>query len=226
MAHRMLAKGWIVVLLAAVGGCSPYIKDFYSEAPPEARADLVQVTYDVPFRPDEQYMSDAGGRALDDFLYTVGTDLAQDRGVGLVRDCASPWAALRMVSVRAFLARRKIPADTAQLAADVPSQRDTVTVVVERPVLAPLDCPNWTQPRGGNPKNSTHRNFGCADAFNLQLMAANKRDLMQGKALAMGTDGEIQALQVLRYRKDVSVEGQPPQKPLVRLTTSTVVQNQ
>jgi len=223
MAYRMPANRWIVIMAAVtLGACSPYTKDFYSEAPPEARVDMVQVTYDVPFRTDEQYMSDAGGRALDDFLYTVGTDLQQDRVVVLDRDTGSPWAGQRVESVRAYLARRKVPADTARPAPEALPLRDTVTVVVERPVLAPLDCPNWSQPRGGNPKNSTHRNFGCADAYNLQLMVANKRDLVQGKSLAVGTDGDIQALQVLRYQRDVEVPSQPSQKPLMRLTTSTV----
>jgi type IV pilus biogenesis protein CpaD/CtpE len=212
------------VLAAALAGCAPYIKDFYSEAPPEAKAELVQVTYNVPFRPDEQYMSDARGRALDEFLSMIGTDVQQDRVMVLDRDNTSPWAAQRLESVRAYLAARRIPAEAGRPAPDVPSIRDTVSVVVERVVLANLDCPNWTQPRGGNPENSTHRNFGCADAFNLQQMVANKRDLVVGQALAPTSDGEYEALQIQRYRRDVAVQQQPPIKPLARITTSSVLQ--
>lgn len=224
MAGWRKARGAVATLLAVtLGACAPYIKDFYSEAPPEAKAELVQVSYNVPFRADEQYLSDAGGRALDEFLYSVGTDLQQDRVLVLDRDSGSPWAGQRLESVRTYLARRRVPAEAARAAADVPPIRDTVTVVIERPVLSPLDCPNWTQPRGGNPENSTHRNFGCADAFNLQQMVANKRDLVEGRPLAVGTDGEVDALQTLRYRRDIRVPGQPPGKPLTTITTSQVV---
>jgi hypothetical protein len=204
MAHRPLGNGLIVALLAAaLSGCAPYMKDFYSDAPPAAKADLVQVSYDVPFRPDEQYMSDAGGRVLDEFLYTVGVDTQQDRVLVLDRDSASPWAGQRLESVRAYLARRRLPAEAGRPTADVPGVRDTVTVVIERPVLAALDCPNWTQPLGGNPENSTHRNFGCADAFNLQQMVVNKRDLAVGRPLSLGTEGELSALGIQSHRRDV-----------------------
>ncbi len=220
MAKRGVLRGLAAAALAAaLGACAPYIKDFYSEAPVEAKVDLVQVAYNLPFRPDEQYLSDARGRALDEFLAMIGTDLQQDRVMVIDRDSSSPWAAQRLQSVRTYLAARRIPAEMGRSAPEVPSLRDTVTVVVERPVLATLDCPNWTQPRGGNPDNATHRNFGCADAFNLQQMVADKRDLVVGQALARSSDGDYEALQILRYRRDVQVKDQPPIKPLYYATS-------
>jgi type IV pilus biogenesis protein CpaD/CtpE len=200
------------------------MKDFYSDAPPAAKVDLVQVAYDVPFRPDEQYLSDAGGRVLDEFLHTVGVDPQEDRVMVLDRDSGSPWAGQRLESVRTYLARRKVPAEAGRPTGDVAPVRDTVTVVIERPVLAALDCPNWTQPRGGNPQNSMHRNFGCADSFNLQQMVINKRDLAVGRPLAIGADGEVQALQTQRYRLDVRVPSQPQGKPLSIFSTRAASQ--
>lgn len=219
MPRRRLVRALALACgVGLLGACAPYMKDFDSDAPPTARADVVQVTHDIAFRADDQYMSDANGRVLDDFLSSIGLDLRQDHVVVLDRDRASPWAAQRTESVRAYLARRQVAAQAGPAAPEIPAARDTVTVVVERYVLAPLDCPNWTQPLGGNPANSTHRNFGCADAYNMGQMVANKRDLVGGRALGP-TDGEVQSLQVQRYRADVMPGGAPYAKPLEKIVT-------
>jgi len=204
----------VLALASAVAGCAPYVKDFYSEAPPTARADVVQVRHDVVFRPDDQYMSDANGRVVDEFLGMIGFDPRQDRVVVLDRDGQSPWSAQRTDSVRAHLQRRQILAEAGIGGPETLGLRDTVTVIVERYVLAPLDCPNWTQPRGGNAANATHRNFGCFDAYNLGQLVANRRDLVVGRGHGTA-DGEIHALQVLRYRLDVKPPGEPYAKPLL-----------
>lgn len=208
-------------LVAMASGCAPYMKDFYSEAPPEPGVDVVQVRHDIRFRQDDQYISDANGRVVDDFLTTVGIDPRQDRVVVLDRDARSAWAAQRTESVRAHLARRNIVAEAGVGGPETLGYPDTVTIIVERYVLSTLDCPNWTQPIGGNAANSTHRNFGCAEAFNVQQMVANKRDLAVGRPHG-NTDGEIQALQIQRYRLDAIPAGAPYTKPLIAPATQTL----
>ncbi len=214
MVGRFL-RGAIVALVAAGGaGCAPYMNDFYSEAPPEPGVDVVQIRHDIRFRHDDQYMSDANGRVVDDFLSTVGIDPREDRIVVLDRDGRSIWAPQRTESVRAHLARRNLIAEAGIGGPETLGVPDTVTVIVERYVLKTLDCPNWTQPTGGSASNSTHRNFGCAEAFNVQQMVANKRDLAIGRTRT-NTDGEVQALQVLRYRLDVKPPGEPYSKQII-----------
>lgn len=215
-------RGLMVVLIAAAAsGCAPYVKDFYSEAPPEPRVDVVQVRHDIRFRQDDQYLSDANGRVVDDFMTAIGIDPRQDRVVVLDRDARSAWAAQRTESVRAHLARRNITAEAGVGGPETLGYPDTVTVVVERYVVSTLDCPNWTQPRGGNAANSTHRNFGCAEAFNVQQMVANKRDLAAGRTHG-NTDAEIQALQILRYRLDTFPQTPPYSKPLLGASTQAM----
>jgi type IV pilus biogenesis protein CpaD/CtpE len=211
----------VAVIAAAASGCAPYIKDFYSEAPPEPRADVVQVRHDIRFRQDDQYMSDVNGRVVDEFMTAIGIDPRQDRVVVLDRDARSAWAAQRTESVRAHLARRNIIAEAGVGGPETLGYPDTITVIVERYVPPTLDCPNWTQPRGGNAANSMHRNFGCAEAFNVQQMVANKRDLAIGRRMGP-TDGDIQSLQVLRYKADVKVPGHPAGKTIVRESTLAV----
>lgn len=217
-----LLRGLMAVLIAvAATGCAPYMKDFYSEAPPAPRADVVQVHHHIQFRQDDQYMSDANGRVVDDFMTAIGIDPRQDRVVVLDRDARSAWAAQRTESVRAHLARRNIVAEAGVGGPETLGYPDTVTVIVERYVVPTLDCPDWTQPRGGNAANSTHRNFGCAEAFNVQQMVANKRDLATGRTMGP-TDGDIQALQVLRYKADVKVPGHPAGKAILRESTQAL----
>ena len=219
-----ILRGLMAAAIAATAsGCAPYMKDFYSEAPPEPRVDVVQVHHHVKFRQDDQYMSDANGRVVDDFMTAIGIDPRQDRVVVLDRDARSAWAAQRTESVRAHLARRNIVAESGVGGPETLGYPDTVTVIVERYVPSTLDCPNWTQPRGGNAANSTHRNFGCAEAFNVQQMVANKRDLAVGRTHT-ASEGDIQALQIRRYYADIKPPGEPYAKPLDGASSTKAVQ--
>jgi pilus assembly protein CpaD len=56
-------------------------------------------------------------------------------------------------------------------------------VFVERYVVTPPDCPNWTKPASGDWSNTMPSNFGCADATNFSLMVADPRDMVMGRAL-------------------------------------------
>lgn len=205
MKRRIVVAPIAIALCVAAAGCGPEFKEFTSKAPPEARADLVQVAHDVSFGGDELYMSEAAGRRLEQFLANIGLD-HQDRIVVVDRDATSPWAAQRAESVRAHLTRMQVASEPGHVPPGPSSRPDTVSVVVERYVLAALDCPDWTQPRGSNPENATHRNFGCADAHNLGQMVADKRDLAIGRPLGPA-DGMLMARGINDYRRDI-------QKPL------------
>jgi pilus biogenesis lipoprotein CpaD len=191
---------FIAAVAAALASCGPPMKDFVSAAPPEARVNVVRVQHDVSFAGDELNLSANAARRLDEFLATLGLD-GQDHVLVVDRDVASPWSAQRAESVKSHLNQRQVAAAPAMAPAASPPKADTVTVVIERYVVAPLDCPDWTQPRGSNPENATHRNFGCADAFNLGQMVADKRDLAIGRTLGPA-DGELAAKAILQYRKD------------------------
>ena len=60
---------------------------------------------------------------------------------------------------------------------------DHMAVVVERYVVTPPDCPNWSKSPTGDHSNAMPSNFGCADATNLSLMVADPRDLLVGRPL-------------------------------------------
>lgn len=205
MTVRWKTAPFAAALAAVLASCGSPLKEFTSDAPKEARVDVVRVQHDVAFAGDELYISTGAARRLDEFLATLGLD-RQDHVLVVDRDAASPWSAQRAESVKVHLGQRQVAAVPAAAPANAPFKPNTVTVVVERYVLAPLDCPDWTQPRGSNPENATGRNFGCADAFNLGQMVVDKRDLAIGRALGPA-DGELAAKTIYQYRRDI-------QKPL------------
>jgi len=85
------------------------------------------------------------------------------------------------------------------------SQNRRVEIVLERYVVTPPACPDWSRETGVDYANGPHTNFGCATTANLGLMIANPRDLVEGRRLGPA-DGIHQANGVVRYR-----EGQQPE---------------
>lgn len=80
-----------------------------------------------------------------------------------------------------------------------------VEIVLERYIVTPPACPDWSRKSGIDYANGPHTNFGCATAANLGLMIDNPRDLVEGRRLGPA-DGIHQAEGVVRYR-----EGEQPE---------------
>ncbi|MGI9510341.1 MAG: CpaD family pilus assembly lipoprotein [Geminicoccaceae bacterium] len=84
-------------------------------------------------------------------------------------------------------------------------QNRRVEIVLERYLVTPPACPDWSRRTGVDYANQPHTNFGCATETNLGLMIADPRDLVKGRTLAPA-DGVHQAEGIVRYR-----EGQQPE---------------
>lgn len=80
-----------------------------------------------------------------------------------------------------------------------------VEIVLERYLVTPPACPDWSRRTGLDYANHPHSNFGCATETNLGLMIAEPRDLVQGRDLGPA-DGIHQAEGIVRYR-----EGEQPE---------------
>jgi len=72
-------------------------------------------------------------------------------------------------------------------------------LLVERYVVVPPNCPDWSKPSRTDYGNATMSNLGCANTANLGLMLANPRDLIQGREPG-DADGTASASAVQRYR--------------------------
>ena len=76
---------------------------------------------------------------------------------------------------------------------------NSLLVVVERYVVTPPDCPDWTKSPNGDHENAVTSNFGCANVTNLGLMVADPRDLVVGRDLGPA-DADYTSLAIQRYR--------------------------
>jgi pilus assembly protein CpaD len=76
-----------------------------------------------------------------------------------------------------------------------------VRVVVNRHVVVPPNCPDWSKPATADYGNTPMSNLGCSTTANLGAMVADPGELVQGRqpgaADAEGSTGAIR-----RYRTD------------------------
>ncbi len=76
-----------------------------------------------------------------------------------------------------------------------------VTVVVERYLVIPPSCANFSEQIGNANQTHAGSNFGCATIANLGMVVANPRDLVRGRKTEK-YDGTVMAAGVERYHKD------------------------
>ncbi len=122
-------------------------------------------------------------------------------------------AARRIDNVKAFLADHGVvngPIHASAFGERLPasqgndenawSRNRRVEIVLERYLVTPPACPDWSRRTGLDYSNQPHSNFGCATETNLGLMVANPRDLVRGRTLGPA-DGIHQAEGITRYRE-------------------------
>lgn len=80
------------------------------------------------------------------------------------------------------------------------SRNRRVEIVLERYLVTPPSCPDWSRESGFDYNNQMHSNHGCATQTNLGLMIANPKDLVRGRSVGPA-DGIHQAEGIVRYRE-------------------------
>jgi pilus biogenesis lipoprotein CpaD len=80
-----------------------------------------------------------------------------------------------------------------------------VSVLVERYVVTPPNCPDWSKPVGQDSENTPLANFGCANTANLGMMVVNPRELIRGSTPGPA-DGEAVSAAIKRYRQGKTKE--------------------
>ena len=74
-----------------------------------------------------------------------------------------------------------------------------VRVHVERYVVTPPNCPDWSKPMGEDGENTPMPGFGCANTANLGMMVVNPRELLRGSTPGP-SDGQAVSAAIRRYR--------------------------
>ncbi|HEY4135592.1 MAG TPA: CpaD family pilus assembly lipoprotein [Alphaproteobacteria bacterium] len=185
----------IVLCALSAAACTP-TEAYWSEAqsPKQNQVEAVRLTHDMR-PPVSGKLGGAELASLDDFLtrHDVGYGDAVTVLAGSERAGKPLSDYLRRQGIQTSLA---IPAAGA---ADLPA--GGVRLLVERYVVVPPNCPDWSKPSVTDYGNTPMSNLGCANAANLGMMLANPRDLIQGQRPG-DADGTVAAASVQRYRAD------------------------
>src|SRR5216684_2055015 len=168
----------------ALAACATPIEQWQpAQAPKTNTVEFVRLNHTVRFAPGAAVPAPAETRRLMNFV-----DDAEIAGGDDIYLDAAPTDRLsqaRQASIRRLLSQRGIRTTALPAIAGMGGERlalgDEVALQVERYVVTPPACPNWSKPPGGDPTNTVGSNFGCATTTNLGLMIANPRDLLIGR---------------------------------------------
>jgi pilus assembly protein CpaD len=168
----------------ALAACDSPIEQWQPvQAPKTSTVEFVRLNHTVRFAPGAAVPAPIETRRLMNFV-----DDAEIAGGDEIYLDAAPTDRLsqaRQASIRRLLSQRGIRTTALPAIAGADGERlalgDEVALQVERYVVTPPACPNWSKPPGGDPTNTVGSNFGCATTTNLGLMIANPRDLLIGR---------------------------------------------
>jgi len=139
------------------------------------RVDMVQYSHDVNFSGGKSIPTDPEFDRLDAFVQSI----QMGYGDQITLRGSAPE---RREVLAAYIQRlglpvsvKMIPGGKAEVAAN------KVSVQVERHVVTPPSCPNWSNFPGNEQRNTPGSNYGCAVDASLGYMIANPRDLVEGQ---------------------------------------------
>jgi pilus assembly protein CpaD len=193
-------KARLILCIAAIAGalaaCDSPGEWSAAEAPRHVRVDFQRLTHTAGFSVSATQLAKNEQESLNAFLQAA--QVTTDDPVYLEGAAGDRLGAARISALARDLTRQGYSVATLPTAPDaVP--KNALLVVVERYVVTPPDCPNWTKSSSDDHENAQSSNFGCSDANNLGLMVADPRDLVIGRNL--GPAGAAQAgLAIQRYR--------------------------
>jgi pilus assembly protein CpaD len=167
-----------------------------AEAPKAPRVEYVRLQHATAFKPGSPELAAGEAEGLRRFLDQA--EVTSEDHVFFEPGSEDRLTAARIGRLSKAVTARGVGAQTLPASATEPVA-NRVTVVVERYVVVPPDCPNWTSPAVGDHSNQPGSNFGCATSTNLGLMVADPRDLVIGRTLGPA-EGDAALAAVKRYR--------------------------
>ena len=159
------------------------------------RVDFQRMTHTAAFASNSTQLGPKEQDGLSAFLQVA--QVTTDDPVYLEAVTGDRLGASRISALARDLTRRGYSVATLPAAPDaVPP--NTLLVVVERYIVTPPDCPNWTKSSSGDHDNAPTSNFGCSNVTNLGLMVADPRDLVIARQLGPGSAAQA-GLAIQRY---------------------------
>lgn len=141
------------------------------------RVDLVQFRHQITFDGGRDLPSEAEYDRFDAFMNSIKLGYSDE----VVLRGSTPH---RRDALAAYIERLGLPVriETESGSKDQVAS-NTVDVTVNRHVVTPPACPNWSNFDGNENRNTPGSNYGCAVDAGLGYMVANPRDLIQGQTM-------------------------------------------
>jgi pilus assembly protein CpaD len=189
--------GLSVCLALALGACNPPAPLWKAgdSQPKPLKVDYVRLTHAAVFSPKAARLSGEESEKLSAFLENA--QVTADDHVYIESPGGDHLVSQRIGQLAHQLSERGIGARTLPAKTSLPS--DQLTVIVERYVVTPPNCPDWSKDPVTNHDNEPSSNFGCATSTNLGLMVADPRDLVIGRPMGP-EEGPPAIAAVQRYR--------------------------
>lgn len=205
----------IGALLFLLGGCTPKVADWTpAESPKENKVERVVFTHFIHYPARAREM---GKTEKKRFIRFLKTTVLRPSAVSVILVEYGGQSKKRIKDVRRELIMYGVPYEFIMEESEVDqrilkdcrssyqysrkSSEGGIEVIVERYVVIPPACADFSQPIGDARQQYSHSNHGCADAVNMGMMIANPRDLISGRPLGE-SDGQVIAAGVQRYRQD------------------------
>jgi pilus assembly protein CpaD len=185
----------LALLCGALQACDSPGEWSPAEAPRQLRVDFQRLTHTAGFASSSTRLGQQEQESLTAFLQAA--QVTTDDPVYLEAVASDRLGASRISALARELTRQGYSVATLPAAPDaVPP--NALLVVVERYVVTPPECPNWTKSSSGDHDNAPTSNFGCSSATNLGLMVADPRDLVIARTLGPASAAEA-GLAIQRY---------------------------
>jgi pilus assembly protein CpaD len=209
-ASGAVAKALIgVACLAALASCAmPGAQEFQPAAADVLKTNKVEISrlsHTVHFAAGSTTLAAAETSHLLGFL--DDSDIVYGDHLYLAMPGEDAVSQKREAAIRRLLAKRGVLMSVSPGATPINvslGTGDEMTVTLERYVVTPPSCPNWSKPAGSDPDNTVFSNFGCATETNLGMMVAEPRDLLVGRQPGPAdADPSLHAMQNYRAGKPI-----------------------
>ncbi len=178
----------LIAILIALAGCNATADRTPAEFVKTNKVEFLRFEHDVVYRNGMPNPSMIEAERLAVFLQEI--QVGSSDTILVAGGTPAQRKALRL----RFAQRRLVAHETG-----VNGAPGRVRVAVERYIVTPPRCPDWSKPVGEDARNTPQANFGCANTANLGMMVANPRDLIRGRSPG-SADGAAVSAAIKRYR--------------------------
>lgn len=194
-----------LLFITLLSGCAPEIVDWTpAESPKENKVERVIFYHMIHYPSKSNSFPETEVNSLIRFLKA---NAENPSAVSIILEECDGYSKKRIKDIQRVLVKYGVSYDMITVEPAEKRHKSTsssssgVSLVLEKYLVIPPSCADFSQPIGEARQAHSPSNFGCATVANLGMMVANPRDLIKGRSLG-ASDGTVMAAGVDRYRKD------------------------